>query len=171
MKTTIFLKAVLTTVCFMFVMGSNLIFAQDLVRFDFHNYVGEGQTEFYRLNADMANLKGEFCFFDSASLPATDKRLGKLSEDVVWSTLFDLNKVPHSCVNVELYKPFGWFNSPPFLYEEADYRFVFIGKVKKEKMEGKLYQFRDYHPKGDNRVYRTIDQVTVSASGTVIKHK
>ena len=145
--------------------------AQELVRFDFQNYVAEGVTAFYRLDADLASLKGEFCFFDSASLAAGDKRLKILSEDIAWSTLFDLKEVPHACAKVDLYKPFGWFNTPAFTYEGADYRFVFIGKVQKERMEGKLYEFRDYYPKGKDRAIRTIDQVMVSVQKAVDKQK
>jgi hypothetical protein len=144
--------------------------AEDKLRFDFQSYVGEGQFNFFRVEIEYAKSVGEFCYFETGSIKPTDKRLNEITEDgdKIWSRFIGIHEVQHACTKFDIYKPFGWFYTQPISYMNAEYRFVFIGNIKNNKITGDLYAFRDYRSKGSSSVYRTVEPIRVDVLGVKV---
>lgn len=164
-------KIIVTSLLFFFALMMNNAVAEGVIRFDFQNYVGEGGYAFYRVDIDMQNLNGELCFFDTGIVNVSDDVSKQLSNGVIWSRLLDLEKVKHACFKIELYKPYGWFFSPPVKYGDVEYRFFFVGDIKGKKMDGKLYEFSYFHPEYEKFPFRNAEEIKVSATGVVIRKK
>lgn len=142
------------------------VLAGEKVKFEFQNYVGEGQHDLYRVEVDIPKLKGEMCYFDTGNVTISKELSDQLTNGISWSRLIDINKVEHACFKFDLYNPFGWFYSSPFKYGDAEYKLFFIGTIKKDKIEGVLYEFRDYQPEGSKRVIKTVNQTKISVTAS-----
>lgn len=147
----------------------HVVYAEDKIRFDFQSYVGEGQFNFFRIEIEYAKSAGELCYFETGSIKPTDKRLSEITEDNIWSGVIGINEVQHACAKFDIYTPFGYFYTQPINYMNAEYRFVFIGNTKKNKINGNLYAFRDYRSKGSDSVYKSVEPIPVNVSGVKVR--
>ena len=136
---------------------------QKLKRFDFQEKSGEGQFDLYRAEVDLAGGTGRFCVLSTYMDGVPDSYLGDLHEKSFGQVL-DMDKYKPACFDFFLYSwagdP-GWFFSPP-IKREAVYRYFFVGEIGEERMEGKLYEFRDYQV-DDDRIDRTVHWIMVDA--------
>lgn len=152
-------KILLFLVCAMLFSSGNL-HAQEMAMFDFQQYVGEGTYDFYRVEVDLKNKSGLFCYFNQDSFVAAGGKLDKIAEDTIWSRYVNFPKVKTTCAKFSLYNSSGWFMTDSFKFGEAEYRYFFIGNINKEKIDGKLYEFRDH------RSYKTTDYKLLSVNAS-----
>jgi hypothetical protein len=150
---------------------TNTGLAEEVVRFDFQSYLGEGGYAFYRVDIDMQNSKGELCFFDTGIVSVSDDVSKQLSTGTLWSQMLVLDKVKHACFKFELYKPDGCFFSPSVKYGDVEYRIFFIGEINTKKINGKIYEFRYSQPDYAKVPIRNAETIEVSALGKVVKMK
>ncbi len=150
-------KILLFLVCGILSSSAHL-HAEEMVRFDFQQYVGEGTYDFYRVEVDLKNKTGLFCYFDQDSFVAAGGNLEKITEGTTWSQYISFPKVKTACAKFSLYNSSGWFMTDSSKFGEAEYRYFFIGNINKEKIDGKLYEFREH------RSYKTTDYKLISAN-------
>ncbi len=160
---------VMISLLFFVTQTMNIAAAGEIVRFDFQKYLGEGGYSFYRVDIDEQNSNGKLCYFDTGVNNVSEEVSKQLWSGVLWSRLLDLNKFKHACFKFELYKPDGWFYSPAVKYEDVEYRFFFVGQIKDNKMDGKLYTFLFSRPESGERPYGNAEEIKVSTTGLVLK--
>ncbi len=158
-------KILMLLICGTLALSFN-VYAEETVRFDFQEYIAEGAYEFYRIEVDLKNKSGTLCYFENDGFVAAGGKLDKISEDTIWSQYINFAKVKPACAKFGLYNSLGWFMADSFKLGETEYRYFFIGSIKKEKIDGKLYQFRDHRPSKDNRSYKTADQMLLSVNAS-----
>jgi hypothetical protein len=135
-----------------------------LLRFEFQEHSGEGQFDLYRVKVDLAGQEGQFCYMNTYLDGVPDDIIGEFHVKQ-FSEIIDMDEFNPSCFDFVLYsfagKPRG-FHSPP-VKREATYRFFYVGEISEEKMEGTLYDFRDFTPE-PGEAYRNVNPIRVSVS-------
>jgi len=136
--------------------------AEEIARFDFQQVKSDMQYDFYRIEADIANQKGEMCYFNSIGQELSNDAIYGLTGNEIWSRIPDLAKYKRTCVKFDIYGSSGWFFTPSFKYTVADYRFFFIGDINEKQMKGTLYQFRMFQAPGEKKNYRVAEEFKIS---------
>lgn len=160
------MKIILVFLIFVSLSSSFNLYAEEIVRFDFQEYIAEGAYEFYRIEVDLKNKSGTLCYFENDGFVAAGGKLDRIAENTIWSQYISFAKVKPACAKFSLYNSLGWFMTDSFKHGEAEYRYFFVGSIKKESIDGKLYQFRDHRPSNGNRTYKTTDQFLLSAGAS-----
>ena len=133
--------------------------------YEFHVDTGEGTLEIYRIVADFVKERGELCFLHSERSNVPDEIKNKVRNGTKWSTVINMDQYEHACSNFDIYEPSTWFYSSPIRYSEADYVFFFVGGMNSNKIEGILYRFRKFSPKGNSSSYKTTRLIEIAADG------
>lgn len=156
------------------VLFVNIASASEIVRFDFQHHEGEGVYTLFRVEVDLDLKTGKVCFFDTAWSSISTDTVNRLYDKELWSDLIDIEDHNHTCFEIELY-PFAysdrWFFSPRVKYGRKKFfsyhTFFFKGEISRERMEGTLFEFRDFRP-DSNQSYKNVSEYSVSVSGVII---
>jgi hypothetical protein len=171
-------RNILTKLSFLFLLillfFANRAFAAEIIRFDFQHHEGEGVYTLFRVEVDTDLAKGKVCFFDTEWAGVRIETINRLYDKELWSNLIDIEDYKHSCFEVELY-PYAysdrWFFSPTVKYGSKNFfsyhTFFFEGEISRERLEGTLYEFRDFRPDPKSS-YKNVGKYSVSVPGVIV---
>ncbi|MGE5892428.1 MAG: hypothetical protein ACM34I_00065 [bacterium] len=141
--------------------------AAEIVRYEFQVGTREGTYEIYRVDIDFSQKQGDLCFLNTGGTAISEETIALLRKGSLWSKYVDMAKERPACFLFELCGSRGWFYSPPFKYDNQDYRVFFTGEITEEQIKGTLFQFISYQ--AGSRQYKTTEERQISAPGVIVK--
>lgn len=136
-------------------------------QFCFQKQIAEGQVDIYKIEIDHINKNGKLCFINTEDFDknVSDDLINKIRDGNIWSSISNFSNQKWGCGEFHIYS-YGWFKVEPIVIHDGEIVFMFFyaGEINNLGLEGVLYQFRDFIPSGEDKIFRSIDKLNLTTS-------